>query len=246
MVNSNLYNNIFNIRKNKYNSLFTNLIDGGSKIGLFELLNKKKDLFIKIFGLLFIELIITYIFAFNIRINFIENNPISIFIFGLLSFILIIILAIIPMPIWLKLIVFTLYSIIIGLFLSTLKYTVSSDIIKTAIIGTLSIFLFMFIIGILLYYFEVYLSNIFGIFLIILLLIMIIVIIVLTLMDKYNIYNKLIAIILLIIFGIYIIYDTNRILQDYKYYENDFVTASIDYYLDIINIFINLIILNNR
>ena len=43
----------------------------------------------------------------------------------------------------------------------------------------------------------------------------------------------------LILFSIYIVYDTNRILQ--KDYFGDFVTASLDYYLDIINIFIRLL-----
>ena len=43
----------------------------------------------------------------------------------------------------------------------------------------------------------------------------------------------------LMLFSIYIVYDTNRILQ--KDYFGDFVTASLDYYLDIINIFIRLL-----
>ena len=43
----------------------------------------------------------------------------------------------------------------------------------------------------------------------------------------------------LVLFSVYIIYDTNRILQ--KDYFGDFVTASLDYYLDIINIFIRLL-----
>ena len=39
--------------------------------------------------------------------------------------------------------------------------------------------------------------------------------------------------------SLFIIYDTNIILQ--RNYEGDFITASIDYYLDILNIFISLI-----
>ena len=59
-------------------------------------------------------------------------------------------------------------------------------------------------------------------------------------MNKFNIYHKIIAIFGLVIFSMYIIYDTNQILQ--RSYDNDFITASLDYYLDIINIFNNLII----
>ena len=42
----------------------------------------------------------------------------------------------------------------------------------------------------------------------------------------------------------FIVYDTNKILQ--KDYYGDFVTASLDYYLDIINIFIRLLTLNRQ
>ena len=41
------------------------------------------------------------------------------------------------------------------------------------------------------------------------------------------------------LFSVYIVYDTNNILQ--RDYGGDFITASLDYYLDIINIFSNLL-----
>jgi FtsH-binding integral membrane protein len=39
------------------------------------------------------------------------------------------------------------------------------------------------------------------------------------------------------IFGLYVLYDTNNILKRASYYDGDFITASMDYYLDIINLF---------
>ena len=48
----------------------------------------------------------------------------------------------------------------------------------------------------------------------------------------------------LMLFSVYIIYDTNTILQ--RNYFGDFITASLDYYLDIINIFVNLLSYNNN
>ena len=43
----------------------------------------------------------------------------------------------------------------------------------------------------------------------------------------------------LVLFSLYIIYDTNNILQ--REYYGDFITASLDYYLDVLNIFIDLV-----
>ena len=52
--------------------------------------------------------------------------------------------------------------------------------------------------------------------------------------------TKKIAIIFsLLLFSVYVIYDTNSILQ--RNYYGDFITASLDYYLDILNIFANLL-----
>ena len=62
--------------------------------------------------------------------------------------------------------------------------------------------------------------------------------------HKSTILMKLLAAIGIIIFSGYIIYDTNTILQ--RNYYGDFITASLDYYLDIINIFIKLTILNDN
>jgi FtsH-binding integral membrane protein len=47
--------------------------------------------------------------------------------------------------------------------------------------------------------------------------------------------KKLLVIGSLIIFSIYIVYDTNTILQ--RDYSGDFISASLNYYLDLINIF---------
>ena len=55
---------------------------------------------------------------------------------------------------------------------------------------------------------------------------------------------KTLAAIGIIIFSGYIIYDTNVILQ--RNYYGDFITASLDYYLDILNIFTKLTVLNDN
>jgi FtsH-binding integral membrane protein len=51
--------------------------------------------------------------------------------------------------------------------------------------------------------------------------------------------KKILVIGSLMVFSLYIMYDTNNILQ--RNYSGDFITASLDYYLDIINIFSGLL-----
>jgi FtsH-binding integral membrane protein len=46
------------------------------------------------------------------------------------------------------------------------------------------------------------------------------------------------------IFGLYVAYDTNNILKRADYYQGDFITASMDYYLDIINLVSNMMHVN--
>jgi len=47
--------------------------------------------------------------------------------------------------------------------------------------------------------------------------------------------NKILSFIGIILFALYVAYDTNIILQ--RKYSGDFITASMDYYLDILNLF---------
>jgi FtsH-binding integral membrane protein len=54
--------------------------------------------------------------------------------------------------------------------------------------------------------------------------------------------NKLLALIGVVLFSMYIIYDTNKILQ--RDYKGDFIAASLDYYLDFINLFADISWLN--
>ena len=57
-------------------------------------------------------------------------------------------------------------------------------------------------------------------------------------MNKYHGIHKSIAVITIILFSLFIIYDTNNILYiDSK----DAIGASMDYYLDIMNIFLSIV-----
>jgi FtsH-binding integral membrane protein len=81
-----------------------------------------------------------------------------------------------------------------------------------------------------------------GLFLFISLLILIIARI-FSLFHKSTMLVKTLSAIGIIIFSGYVIYDTNVILQ--RNYYGDFITASLDYYIDIISIFKKLTVLND-
>ena len=140
---------------------------------------------------------------------------------------------------FLKFILFTLFSAISGILFSKVKEYTSKDIIRTSLLGVLGIFVSMFLFGVLLIIFGIHLGHKFGLILLYSLLILIICTIVSFYMNKFNIYYKILAIIGLIVFSIYIIYDTNKILQVRN--NDDYISASLDYYLDIINLFNNLL-----
>ena len=205
---------------------------------IISLFNDKKVFLLKIFSNLIFQILVTFIIAFKINTNIIDNN-VTFILLLLVLFAIIFILSVIPMHPLLKFILFTLFSAITGILLSKVKKYTSKDIIKTSLLGVLGIFVSMFLFGVLLVIFGIHLGYKFGLILLYSLLILIIINIVSFFMNKFNIIHKILAIIGLIIFSIYIIYDTNQILQ--RTNNDDYITASLDYYLDIINLFNNLV-----
>jgi len=153
--------------------------------------------------------------------------------------IIILILGFITMPSWLKFILFSLFSIVFGVILGYNKSGVDPNIVKSALVGTASIFVTMFAFGLALIASGIKLGFKFGAGLLFALLLLVIVTIVQFFIAKSSLLKKILVIGSLLIFSLYIMYDTNNILQ--RNYYGDFITASLDYYLDIINIFSGLL-----
>jgi hypothetical protein len=116
-------------------------------------------------------------------------------------------------------------------------------LINMAMLGSIGIFVIMFLIGVFLLATGIALGYQTGLFLFILLLGLLIAQI-FSLFYKSTMLVKSLAAIGIVIFSGYIIYDTNTILQ--RNYHGDFITASLDYYLDILNIFTKLTVLNDN
>jgi hypothetical protein len=237
MVNTNLYNTIFNVKQT-----------GGSIIkGLSGLLYEKRDLLVKTFANLIFQLGITYYVMEKTSASKDkkkkEKYNYSIILIFMYMFAFIFILVFIPMPTWLKFILFCGFSYCWGYILSNLKYFVSEEVIKNALLGTISIFAIMFALGLFMLLSGIKLGIKTGLFLFFCLLFLIIAKLFNNFTKKSSAISKNLTIIGIILFAIYIIYDTNTILQ--KNYEGDFITASLDYYLDAINIFVNLVNFKN-
>lgn len=233
---SNIHDTVFGIK---------NIMRGGSSMNITQIIYNKKEFLVKIFATLLTQLGITYYIMTNYQRKDDKNKWIpSPWILMFLSLFIIIILAIIPMSTMMKLIIFTIFSSITGLLFSYLMAIVNPNIVKAAVIGTMGIFASFFLIGLLLLASGIVLGLRTGLVLLFALLILIISMVLNIYMGGQNEFSKYLTGIGLALFSLFIVYDTNRILQ--KEYYGDFVTASLEYYLDIINIFIRLLNFNRH
>jgi FtsH-binding integral membrane protein len=228
-MNSNR-SNLVNKRKN---SIFKNDISQ-----VFKLIYEKKTFFILIILNLILQLYISYYVSENVKVD--EKKDAKKFdskfiVACIAAIIIILILALITMPAWLKFILFSLFSAAFGIILAYRKYGIDSGVIKSALVGTASIFVSMFIFGVALIMSGIQLGFKTALILLFALLALIIISIVQIFIVQSSLLKKIIVISSLILFSVYIVYDTNSILQ--RNYNGDFITASLNYYLDVINIF---------
>ena len=229
-----------------YNQLFDNTMKGGKSSysqfngpRLMKLIFSKKEFLILIFANLIAQLGITYYVMQK------TTNPnISFWPLFAAQFIMIIILALVPMPPIVKFLVFCVFSYTFGLMMSQLKYRYDPHIIEIAIQGALSIFGLMLASGIVLVGFGLHLGYQVGAFLFWALLALIIARLVLVLGQGLSGAKKALSYVGLSLFSLFVVYDTNQILS--RDYNGDFITASLYYYLDILNLFSNMLNINDR
>jgi FtsH-binding integral membrane protein len=131
------------------------------------------------------------------------------------------------------------FSAIWGYMFSSVRLIVGEDNVKMAMMGTISIFALMFAFGVGLILSGIRLGYKFGLMLFYALLILLLFRIIQIFIPTSSLTKKIVVFFSLLLFSVYVVYDTNSILQ--RNYYGDFITASMDYYLDILNIFINLL-----
>jgi FtsH-binding integral membrane protein len=137
-------------------------------------------------------------------------------------------------PIFLKFLLFCIFSVTWGYTLASLN--LNETFVRIAFYGCLSIFGIGTLLGILLTIFHINLGPKIGLGLFYGLLLLFLIGIFNFLTG--NTMNKIYSILGILLFSIYIIYETNQIMQ--RDYKGDFIRASLDYYLDVLNIFVNL------
>jgi FtsH-binding integral membrane protein len=226
-------------KKGRKNSV----MKGGSRSWkLGSILKEKAGFLAAVFSTLIFQLLL--VFAAN---KITSNNPtlsntVTKMLLPLLVLEIIVILLIVfvPMPPAAKFALFSVYSILTGLTLSVALKKVGQEVINTAIAGTATIFVIFLCVGLVCTGLGLDLSWL-GIALFFALLLGVILTLVMTFMKSSKAAVKALAVFMLLVFAGYIVYDTNTILQ--RDYSGDFVTAAIDYFLDIINIFLELVTL---
>ncbi len=198
---------------------------------LFQLISSKKRFFTLLFINLLVQLGITYWVMQK------TNNTINFWPIFIASLAVLLIMLFVQMPMPFKFILFCIFSSLNGLLLTNLKKAKSPEVIDLAIKGALTIFGFTFAAGLALATAGINLGAKLGSLLFWSLLALIIARLVFIGGMQMSGAKKILAFLGLLVFAIYVIYDTNRILQ--RNYAGDFITASMDYYLDILNLFSN-------
>lgn len=201
-----------------------------------------KEIFLtQVYLTLIVQLFVTFFIVYSFRSHptLSKATKHSIFLYLIVLLGLIILLTL-PMPIWLKLLIFTIFAMVNGGLLHNVSAIIPQQFITQALLGTIGIFIALTFVGVIIAMMGINLSWM-GFILFGALIGLIVASLIVLIFDKNksSILHKVILIIGLILFSVYITYNTNIMLQ--KEYNEDFVTAAIDLYLNFINIFIRLL-----
>jgi FtsH-binding integral membrane protein len=199
---------------------------------------EKREFLVLVFSNLLAQLGITYYVM-----NKTNNPDISVFPLFIAQILIILLLVFVPMPEFMKFALFSLFSYTFGLSLSRYKQKYSPAALDAAVQGAMSVFGVMLATGVVLTAGGIRLGYKFGAFLFWALLLLIIFRLIFVLGAKMSQAHKLISFAGVILFALYVIYDTNVILQ--RNYNGGFISASMDYYLDIINLVQNVMRMNH-
>jgi FtsH-binding integral membrane protein len=204
------------------------------QVDIVKRMYEKRNFLVLVFTNLLAQLGITYYIMNN------TNNPdISIIPLFLAQILIIIIIVAVPMPEFMKFALFCLFSYTFGLMLSRYKNKIDPLTINTAIQGAMSVFGVMLATGVALSAGGIHLGAKFGSFLFWSLLLLIIFRLIFVLGAKMSQAHKVLSFIGIMLFSLYVVYDTNIILQ--RNYNGGFISASMDYYLDIVNLFSSIL-----
>ena len=139
-----------------------------------------------------------------------------------------------------RLLYFTIFSVLNGLFVGSFTKLFSPTDIKIALLSVLATFVLFFIFGALTVMLKIDLSWL-GLILFICLVALIIRYLIMFIYPVKKKTYMMINTFGIILFSLFIMYDTNKILVRYKNTKVDCVRGALDYYLDLINLFVRFL-----
>ena len=209
------------------------------------LIYKKRHLLKCVFSTLLFQACVTTLVVYYLnkeKVINLENYNLLFSFMILIVFILLIFGIIVVKSFRMKFILFTLFSITQGVFLSLLTRYLSDEVIMSALFSVISVFILFIIFGIITVYFRINLSWI-GIILFLFLLFMIVLNIVSIFIPQTEEQKKKFTILGIMLFSSYIAYDTNSLLL--KDYNMDCIMGALNYYIDLINLFTDIVRYDN-
>lgn len=222
-----------------------------SKLTTFnKLLIKKAPLLKCIFTTLILQIIVTTVIVYmNHKNPYLVNKIVNInrfalfFLFLSSSIGIMLYMTMAEMPFAQRAVLFGAFSIIQGLLLSLITTRTSKKVVFNALISTFTIFMFFMLVGFVIVYNRIDLSWL-GIYLLLMLLMVIIYRISSLFFQRNEKREKYISLFVIFLFSLFILYDTNNIMLRYENTGVDCIRGSLDYYLDLLNIFANSMRLN--
>jgi FtsH-binding integral membrane protein len=219
---------------NKFVSVCKEMVNFG------KLLKKKEPFLIKTYALLIVQLAIT----FSIVLSFRNNEKLhkltkqNFWVYLLLTLGILLIMIFVPMPPYVKIFLFTLFAVVFGGMLHNASVKVGSNIIESALIGTITIFITMSIFAFVLASIGVDLSFMMIILFAALFGLIIANVIVYFFAKESQKIKKYLLLFGLVLFSIFVMVYTNTILQ--PGYTVSSIDAALNFYLDFVNIYSNL------
>lgn len=222
-----------------------------SKLTTFnKLLIKKAPLLKCIFTTLILQIIVTTVIVYmNHKNPYLVNKIVNInrfalfFLFLSSSIGIMLYMTMAEMPFAQRAVLFGAFSMIQGLLLSLITTRTSKKVVFNALISTFTIFMFFMLVGFVIVYNRIDLSWL-GIYLLLMLLMVIIYRISSLFFQRNEKREKYISLFVIFLFSLFILYDTNNIMLRYENTGVDCIRGSLDYYLDLLNIFANSMRLN--
>jgi FtsH-binding integral membrane protein len=153
---------------------------------------------------------------------------------------LVVLLSFVPMPPAIKFLVFAALSAIAGVAMSRLAKRYGEQVVRVALLSSASIFVAFLVAGFLLAAAGVDLRPL-ALYLFAALLGLLVASVVMLFVEVPSLFQRILSASIVALFSVYVAFDTNVILQ--RDYAGDFVQAALDYFLDFINIFQNVAIL---